>query len=97
MLGAVLPLFPLDETDLVAATSRESRRWQYTSLIGGLFAVLGASILSAALAGATSPGIRLLAASALPFLGASPFFWRVAFTSLLSPPLFYAAFRLALG
>lgn len=91
-VGAALPLFPLDERDLVVSNSRESGKWQAASFCGGLFAVLCAFTLAAALASASAPA-RLLAAAALPFLLMLPLCWRVSFSALLSPVLFYLAFR----
>ena len=92
-IGAALPLFPLDETDLVVSNPRERRMWQAASFLGGLFAVFAAFMSAAALASAPA-ATRLLAAAALPFVLMIPFYWRVSFSLLLSPFLFYAAFQI---
>ncbi|MBP5511200.1 MAG: hypothetical protein J6Z49_09810 [Kiritimatiellae bacterium] len=92
-VGAALPLLPVDTADLVVSTSREVWKWQAASFFGGLFTALAAFTLAAAFNAAASPA-RVLAVTAFPFVLMIPVYWRVSFSALLSPVLFYAAFRL---
>ncbi len=92
-VGAALPLFPFDSADLVVSTTRESRTWRLASFLGGLYSALASFTLAAAFA-APPPAARLTAAFSLPFVLAVPFFWRVSYSILLSPFLFFIAFRM---